>query len=111
MSPSKAKEIISEYFEKTELEKYEYWSGWQNIDGDDYSGYTHFMTFDIKHVDGKIFIYIISNQDDTVKQIIDITMLNPQEVIDGFSNYYEEIHKELKWKEYQDNYPEGGWEH
>ena len=59
MSPSKAKDMITEYFEKTELEKYEYWSGWQNIDGDDYSGYTHFMTFDIKHVDGKIFIYII----------------------------------------------------
>lgn len=109
MSPTKAKDIISEYFEKIELEKYEYWSGWGNV-FDYFSGYTHFLTFDIKQVDGKILIYIISRNEAIIKQIIDITMLTPEEVVDGFSNYYDEIRKEEAWREHQENYPDGDWE-
>jgi hypothetical protein len=110
MSPTKAKDIISEYFEKIQLENYEYWSGWENID-DDFSGYTHFLAFDIKQVDGKILIYIISRNDSTIKHIIDITVLTPEEVVDEFSSYYEEIRKQEAWKEYQKNYPDGSFEH
>ncbi len=110
MNPTKAKDIITEYFEKTELERYEYWSGWENIDND-FSGYTHFLSFDIKHVDGKVLIVISSLGDGLVKHTIDITMLNPTEVVTVFSDYYEELRKVEAWKEHKENYPDGDWEH
>ncbi len=110
MCPSKAKNIITEYFENIELERYEYWSGWENIN-DDFSGYTHFLSFDIKHVDGKILIVISSQSDGLVKHTIDITMLNPKEVLTVFIDYYEELRKEEAWKEHKENYPDDGWEH
>ena len=91
------------------LEKHEYWSDWEDIN-DDFSGHTHFLKIDIKYVDSKILIYIISRNDDSIKQIIDITMLTPQEIVDGFSNYYEEIRKEEAWREHQENYPDDDWE-
>jgi hypothetical protein len=109
MSPTKAKQIISEYFEKTELERYEYWSGWENIN-DDFSGHTHFLAFDLKLLDGKVLIVISSLGDGLVKHTIDITMLNPTEVVTVFSDYYEELRKEEAWKEHKENYPDGDWE-
>jgi hypothetical protein len=109
MNPSKAKDIISEYFLKTELERYEYWSDWETID-DGFTGYTHFLSFDIKHVDSKILIVISSLSDGLVKHTIDITMLNPKEVVTVFSDYYEELRKEEAWKEHKENYPDGDWE-
>lgn len=109
MDQSCAKDIISDYFEQIQLERSEYWSGWENVDSD-FCGYTHFMLFDIKNIDGKIIIEIVSRQDDSVKHVIDITELTPIEVLDSFSSYYEELHKELRWQEYQENFPDDDFE-
>ena len=103
MTPTKAKIIISQYFEQIELEKHSYWSGWQKINHN-YISYTHYMGLDVQYDGDKVLIEITARDSELNQQLIlDITDLTPDEVLYMFDEYYQELYKICSNYEYRRN--------
>ena len=126
MYPQRVRDIITEYFELTPERYFGDWEDYDDIGtSDGQTVITHFIKIWVYYddIDNRLVLSLMVRDEDyldevknkyiTVKNcvVMDMTLLSPEMVMYEFHELFEDVYRICQYKEWNDNYPNGSFEH
>lgn len=126
MYPQKVRDIITEYFESSPGRYYSDWEEFNNVGtSDGQLTNTHFIKIWVYYddIDNRLVLALFVRDETNLEEVknryitinncvvLDCTNLNHEQVLIEFHELYEDVYRICQYKEWNDEYPNGSFEH
>jgi hypothetical protein len=126
MNPQKVRDIITDHFESSTEHYYSDWEEYNNVDtSDGQLTNTHFIKIWVYYddIDNRLVLALFVRDEEYLNEVknryitinncvvIDCTHLTSQQVLVEFQELFKDVHRICQYKEWNDNYPNGSFEH